>query len=197
MPNIFSDEEKKRIHEQLIREGYEMMLKGGIKKMNLEVLAKSAGIAKGTFYNFFHNKQEFIMAIINDFKDKQIENFKNSVMQKRELLSIEEGLEWYKAFINPPTSLVYQMSQEDVNWIYEKIPKEKIFRTESDMEVVKTILSCVKGIREDVDYRIVMNFTKIIGVAIENSDIMYSEVLPVNVQMIVGTMIKYLTGEIG
>ena len=60
MPSIFSQEDKERIRTQLLAEGREMMLKRGITKMNIDELAESAGIAKGTFYNFFPSKQDFM-----------------------------------------------------------------------------------------------------------------------------------------
>ena len=52
MPSIFSKEDKERIRMQLLAEGRKMMLERGITKMNIDELTESAGIAKGTFYNF-------------------------------------------------------------------------------------------------------------------------------------------------
>ena len=49
MPSIFSKEDKERIRTQLLVEGREMMLEQGITKMNIDELAESEGIAKGTF----------------------------------------------------------------------------------------------------------------------------------------------------
>lgn len=57
MPQIFTPEKKAEIKAQLLKEGGEMMLERGITGMNIEELAASAGIAKGTFYNFFPSRQ--------------------------------------------------------------------------------------------------------------------------------------------
>ena len=64
MPAIFSDEQKMKLQEKLLSQGFELIKKYGYRRMTIDELTKSCGIAKGTFYNFFKNKEEFTYQIM-------------------------------------------------------------------------------------------------------------------------------------
>ena len=70
-----------------------MMLERGITGMNIEELAASAGIAKGTFYNFFPSKQRFIIEIYNDYTDERLDALKAAAELKKGKLSVNEMLQ--------------------------------------------------------------------------------------------------------
>ena len=49
----FSDSEKERIRQKLMREGERLFAAYGIKKVSIDEIVKAAGIAKGSFYTFY------------------------------------------------------------------------------------------------------------------------------------------------
>lgn len=57
MPRGFTEEESRKIREQLILLGNERFSTLGLKKTSIEELAEEAGIAKGSFYRFFPSKE--------------------------------------------------------------------------------------------------------------------------------------------
>ena len=65
MPRIFSEADRGAIRQSLIEAGRESFLRHGLRKTSVEELARSAGIAKGTFYNFFASKEDLCMAIFD------------------------------------------------------------------------------------------------------------------------------------
>ncbi len=195
MPQIFSDERKSEIRKQLIREGRQMMLERGITGMNIEELAFSAGIAKGTFYNFFPSKQKFILEICYDYEQEKIDRLRELTKDKKGQLSADEMLEWYKTLYIREENPLFGISRRDMEWMRKKIPPEELFRPELDIETGKLIISMLKDARSDIDYRVLANFPKMIELAIQNSDSLHSEVLDVNFQMIIGLMKSYVTGE--
>lgn len=196
MPAIFLPEDKKRIREQLLSEGRQMMLERGITKTNIDELAFSTGIAKGTFYRFFPSKQDFILEIIHAYQNEKLEQLKQLAEEKKGKLTVDEALAWYQTLHRPQENPIFQVSQKDMDWIRAKIPPERLFRPEVDMETGRLILSMIENVREDIDIRILANFPKMMTLALENREFMHQEVLSVNIQMIIDCMYRYVKGEI-
>ena len=62
----FSERERAMIRAKLIDRGRELFSRFGLKKTSIEILAKSAGIAKGSFYSFFDSKEILYLEIIEE-----------------------------------------------------------------------------------------------------------------------------------
>lgn len=194
MPLIFDEEEKQRIRRQLLTEGREMMLSRGITGMNLEELALQAGIAKGTFYRFFPTKQRFILEIIRDYQYEKLEQLKALTAEKQESLTITEGLAWYQTMMQEENPLRL-IRQKDLQWILSKIPAHEIYDGELDQAVCRLIFSCMRGVRKDIDYRVVSNFPRIIMFAQMQKEYTHQQVLDQNIRMIIETMVNYIREE--
>jgi AcrR family transcriptional regulator len=195
MPSIFTEEDKERIRTQLLAEGRQMMLERGITKTNIDELAENAGIAKGTFYHFFSSKQDFILEIIHAYQDEKLTQLKRLAADKKGKLTYFEALKWYKTLYLPQENPLFQVSKKDLDWIMTKIPSERLFRPEVDIQTGKLILSMIEGVREDIDYRVLANFPKMAALAIENKEFMHQEVLEINFQLIIDCMYRYIKGE--
>ena len=195
MPPIFSQEDKQRIRTQLLSEGKKMMLERGITKTNIDELAEGAKIAKGTFYNFFSSKQDFILQIIHNYQDEKLVQLKKLAAEKCGKLTAREALEWYKSLYNPQENPLFHISKKDMDWIMSKTPPDQLFRPQADITTVKLILSMIEGVRENVDCRILANFPKMMAFAIQNKDFLHQEVLETNFRMIVDCMLQYVKGN--
>lgn len=60
MSNKFQEDEREKLRERLIGIGFDLLRKGGIKAVNLDVLTEQCFIAKGTFYRIFPSKSDFL-----------------------------------------------------------------------------------------------------------------------------------------
>lgn len=160
MPSIFSPADKERIRAQLLADGRNMMLERGITKTNIDELAEHAGIAKGTFYHFFPSKQDFILEIIHAYQDEKLAQLKQLAESKKGKLTPDEAFVWYKTLYCPKENPLYQVSKKDMDWIMAKIPSERLFRPEVDLETGRLILSMIEGVRDDIDCRVLANFPK-------------------------------------
>ena len=69
MPKGFSDHEKEIIRRALLEKGRQLFEAYGLKKTNVEDLARAAGISKGAFYIFFDSKEELFMEILEQFEE--------------------------------------------------------------------------------------------------------------------------------
>ena len=64
MPKAFTEHEKELIGQQLLEQGYKLFSAYGLKKTNVEEIARAAGISKGAFYNFYESKEALFMDVI-------------------------------------------------------------------------------------------------------------------------------------
>ena len=60
----FDEDEKKRIRQELIETGRDLIRLHGPKKTNIEDITQPVGIAKSTFYRFFDSKTDLYIKII-------------------------------------------------------------------------------------------------------------------------------------
>jgi len=66
MPKPFSEQERQIIQQRLLDKGHELFCKHGLKKVNVEELAKAANISKGAFYQFFESKEALFMDVVEE-----------------------------------------------------------------------------------------------------------------------------------
>jgi AcrR family transcriptional regulator len=66
MPKGFTAQENDLIRKRLIDQGYKLFSIYGLRKTNIEEIAKAAGISKGAFYNFYVSKETLFMDVIED-----------------------------------------------------------------------------------------------------------------------------------
>jgi AcrR family transcriptional regulator len=64
MPKAFTQHEKELIKQRLLGQGHTLFSTYGLKKTNVEEIAKASGISKGAFYKFFDSKEELFMDVL-------------------------------------------------------------------------------------------------------------------------------------
>lgn len=63
MPRAHTEHERALIRERLLTTGRECFVRHGLQKTTVADLARGAGIGKGSFYQFFDNKEALFMAV--------------------------------------------------------------------------------------------------------------------------------------
>lgn len=64
MPKAFSEEEKEHIKNQILETAVELFHEKGTKSINIQELTRRAGIAQGSFYSFWKDKDALIMDVM-------------------------------------------------------------------------------------------------------------------------------------
>ncbi len=64
MPKAFSEEEKEHIKNQILETAVELFHDKGTKSINIQELTRRAGIAQGSFYSFWKDKDALIMDVM-------------------------------------------------------------------------------------------------------------------------------------
>jgi TetR/AcrR family transcriptional regulator, transcriptional repressor for nem operon len=69
--------------EKLIRVGSEIIIRQGFKAASLNEILTTAGIPKGSFYYYFASKEDFGLAIIEDFAQQDQHRLENTLKDTR------------------------------------------------------------------------------------------------------------------
>lgn len=127
MPKAFSEHEKELIGKRLLEQGYKLFSAYGLKKTNIEEIARAAGISKGAFYNFYESKETLFMDVI-----EQVEiRVRQEVLAVIDLPGINPRARLLavlkKAFTLFKTIPILQFfSGSDYDLLFRRIPAEKL-----------------------------------------------------------------------
>jgi len=81
----FSDKEKEMIRDRLRSEGEKLFSVHGLRKVTVDDIVQAAGIAKGSFYSFYANKEYLFMDINNEIQRKVWEKMTAMLEQNKAL----------------------------------------------------------------------------------------------------------------
>ena len=68
--HIFTDEEKENLREQMLEAGFPLLKQYGMTHTSVAKITQAAGIAVGTFYSFWKNKEAYMADLIGYHRRK-------------------------------------------------------------------------------------------------------------------------------
>ena len=98
MGRAFSEEEKKKIKEAVMETALELFHNNGTKSLSISLLTKRVGIAQGSFYNFWKDKDSLIIDLAA-YRSKQ----KLKALEEKFSSSLDNPLEFL-------TDVIYKYS---------------------------------------------------------------------------------------
>jgi AcrR family transcriptional regulator len=191
MPIAFTQEQKDEIQEKLIEAGFELSTSIGFKKMTVATVAKSAGVAVGSFYIFFDSKENFVLALIKE-AEKEAELRMATVFEKDGTIPLKKFLSVFRENFRPETNFLLKISLDDWVWLKSHLTDTTYFNTSSDRQKIEYLLPRLKGVREDIDPGVVVNFIKSIYALYQNRETLFEESLETNVDLIFDSIYRYL-----
>jgi AcrR family transcriptional regulator len=127
LPKGFTEHEKELIRKRLLKEGYKQFSAYGLKKTNIEELAKAAKISKGAFYLFYESKEALFMDVVEVAEQRYRQEILATIdlpgpSQRARLQAV-----FQKAFSLLKTIPVLQLfTGSDFDLLFRKIPAEKL-----------------------------------------------------------------------
>ncbi|MCR4641976.1 MAG: TetR/AcrR family transcriptional regulator [Lachnospiraceae bacterium] len=191
MAGGFTDEERMAIREKLISAGYALIEDCGIKKMTIAMVAGSAGVAVGSFYNFFPSKEDFIVALISETEQRAMKKMMAG-FSKDGTIALKKFLDVYSENFRPENNFYLRIRLEDWVWLKSHLKGSPYFNTEKDLEKFEFMRPRIKGIRKDIDPGVVTNFIKSIYAMYQNRDTLFEGSLQTNVDLIFDTLYRYM-----
>ncbi len=194
MPVIFDEEKRMNIRICLLNKGFELIKNHGLKKTSIEDIAKSCGIAKGTFYNFFNSKEEFVFEIIKNKRNESKEYFR-SLLDKNGYMDRKEARKYLEHIIDPENNLYLYLTAEDLAVLNARLPSGIIPKEEDVMTTTTLLLDCIKDGSPSCDWRVLANYIKIIAIVSLNKDKVIKEALPINLSSILDLTMEEVFGK--
>jgi AcrR family transcriptional regulator len=146
MPKAFTEQEKELIGRRLLEQGYKLFSTYGLKKTNVEEIARAAGISKGAFYNFYESKESLFMDVIEEAERRvRREIFavidQPGISPRARLLNILK-----KAFtLFNEIPILQFISGMDYDFLLRRVPAEKIqSHLDSDKRFFDELFACCK-----------------------------------------------------
>ncbi|MBN2237354.1 MAG: TetR/AcrR family transcriptional regulator [Bacteroidales bacterium] len=74
-----SEEKRTEKETQILRTGKKLFWKYGIKKVSIEEICKQAQVSKMTFYKYFQNKRDLVLAILDETVGSALKDYKDLI----------------------------------------------------------------------------------------------------------------------
>ena len=194
MSGGFSEKEREEIRQRLLKSGYELSTEVGLKKMTVAMIAKSSGIAVGSFYNFYASKEDFVIAMIRD-TEAGFEREMASHFSKDGTITLKKFLKVFRENFMPENNFLLRMKLDDWVWLKSHVKDSAYLNKTNDLKKYEFMFTKLKGIRRDAEPGVVVNFIKSIYALYQNRDTLFEEVLQTNVDLIFDSIYRYLREE--
>lgn len=83
MPRAFTEMEIKQIRSGLIEKGVESLERFGVRRSNVEWIAKQSGISKGSFYHFFRSRESLLFQAFLKVQNQVRQDLKNGLKEQK------------------------------------------------------------------------------------------------------------------
>ncbi|MBQ8490793.1 MAG: TetR/AcrR family transcriptional regulator, partial [Pseudobutyrivibrio sp.] len=188
MPKVFTDENRNEIRVKLLDKGFKMLKKGGLNAVNIDKLTGSTYIAKGTFYNLFESKSEFMYHMMlherKRAKDKLFSYLDASGKLTKD--SLQDYLKWLS--VENPNVFAFLTDAEKkrllVAWSDKYIKDE-----EKDSDTMHMLISLLESPAKDPDWMLACNYMKLIAVSLTTKNVFIKK----NFQDMIDSLITHIT----
>lgn len=194
MPNAFTEEESKRIRQELILAGIRLSKELGVQKMSVEKLTAAVGIAKGSFYLFFGSKEDFILEVAA-YASEETQKMLLKKLNGRTQMSAHEFMEFFNEYLHSDLDLMNGLTVSDFYWLKNHIKKQVLFDPDIQIKTAQFWLSLISDVREDVDTGTFVNLIKSIYAIREHSDTMVIASFENSVRILLHTIEIYISGK--
>lgn len=189
MANVIPEDDRKRIKEQLINLGFDLLRKGGIKAVNIDVLTERCCIAKGTFYHLFPNKTEFLYAIMRRKREQTKEKLKDFLSDGGRLSrqGLYDYLQWMCAE-NP--NIFSYLNEQETRWLVSKWPTEYLENENNDEATACWIISQLEAPCSVPDWQLFCNLIKLTAWTVNSREFLVEKAY----QRTIDTLIDHACG---
>ncbi|SEG27928.1 transcriptional regulator, TetR family [Eubacterium ruminantium] len=191
MPKIFTEENKDNMRQRLLDEGFQLLKEGGLAAVNIDKLTELVFIAKGTFYNLFENKSEFMYHMMiherNRSKDKLISylNTRNKLTKD----SLRDYLLWLSS--ENPNVFAY-LSDAEKKRLVSSWADKYIEDEENDSETMHTLIAMIDKPARNPDWKLACNYMKLIAVSLTTRKVFIADNYDDMIASLIENIIKIL-----
>ena len=190
MPQIFDKIGREKVREQLLETGFQLIKQYGLKKTSVADIAKKAGIATGTFYNFFSSKEEFVYQLIL---------FKRSIVKdcfQEMITGGKADKEAFRQFLRKiyltDNDVFEYLSEGEIEMLKARWPEEYWKNQGNDSGTAQWLLHNLEGVRPECDWKVFANLSKSIALIRHGKQRLYQEEYEETLDVCIDAIIRYV-----
>ena len=192
MPKIFDEETREDIRSQMLDNGFSLIKRFGLKKTTIEDVTRASGVAKGTFYNFFKTKEEFVYQIVV-YKRRLVKaRYTEMVSENNNIVDRRLLREMLYFIVNGEYNLITYLDRDDMAMLAARWPKEYLMNAENDEKMLLWILERAPMKRTSCDWRVFSNIFKIVAMGLAERDKLHLDALNATIDQFVDRLVDYV-----
>lgn len=174
MPKIFTDENRDELRKKLLDKGFKMLKKGGLSAVNIDKLTEETYIAKGTFYNLFENKSEFMYHMMIHERNRAKEKLLSYLNEDGKLTrdSLRDYLKWLST--ENPNVFAFLTETEKKRLIASWSDKH-IEDQSNDSKTMHMLISLLESPATEPDWKLACNYMKLIAISLATRKVFIKE----------------------
>ncbi|WP_026836175.1 TetR/AcrR family transcriptional regulator [Eubacterium xylanophilum] len=171
--NAFTVEERTRLRENLIDEGFLQLKEGGYKNVNIDNITSKCYISKGSFYSFFKSKSDFMYEMMlkkrSDAKNKILEL---SGKHKLDYTGLKAFIMW---LLDEDINIFSYMSDEEQDMLIKMWPPSNLNNSNQNFQTISMIITLLEKPKPNPNPELFCNYMKLISVTQAKKKLFLSE----------------------
>ena len=193
MPDrVFTQEEKEKLRQIMLQAGFPLIKKYGMTHTTVEKIADAAGIAKGTFYHFWKNKEEYIADLIRYHRITTFPKFiGEDVLKGKRKLGREDARAYLRAMVDKEISIYPHLSLADEARLTSKTGS---FDPDAKKEsaIAAGLLGYLENVRGDVDLLLLANMIKVLVLTAEAKEELHESVYEKTIDTLIDCILDHV-----
>ena len=193
MPDrVFTNEQRDELRTSMLEAGFPLIKEYGVTHTTISKITNAAGIAKGTFYHFWKNKEEYLVVLIRYHRQKMLPILLGEdVLSGKRKLGKEDVRLYFRYLVDKEKSIYAHMTLED---------ESKLMQETSDFEpnkekesfIATQLLGMIDGVKKDVDLLLLANMTKILVLTAEAKDELHESAYEKTIEAILDKIMELI-----
>ncbi|MBU5363363.1 TetR/AcrR family transcriptional regulator [Enterococcus raffinosus] len=194
MPRELTPDEKARNKQMLLDKGRALVYQYGIKKVSVDDVVASAGVAKGAFYHYFSSKDDFIYEIVYQIHRELFGGLK-MIAERIKPLSSSERRKTIKVFSDQffasKDMFFFVKEQQEVQNFLFRYSKEKMAELEAfEAQNYRDFFEILEI--KDKQPEIVQNYVHVLGFGMFHQEVMIENYLTETIHIMLDGLMDYL-----
>ncbi|MFV0362452.1 MAG: TetR/AcrR family transcriptional regulator [Suipraeoptans sp.] len=193
MPQIFDKIGRDKVREQLLEAGFQLIKQYGLKKTSVSDIAKAAGMATGTFYNFYPSKEEFVYQIVLYNRGIVKGYFENLIKDGK--ISKEDFRQYLRKIYLSDNNIFDYLNDDEISMLNARWPEEYRIKPSNDETTSKWILEHLEIINPQCNWKVFANLSKSISLIRYGKTRLYQDEYEEAIDIYIDAIIRYVFGE--
>lgn len=192
MPKIFSQDDKEKLRTMLIETGFEILRTSGLDGVNVDELCRKCYIAKGTFYNFFETKAEYIYRMMIFERERSKRELSSRLNENGRLTG--SALRSYLIWLRDENPNVFSyLTDREQKLLISKWKPEYLENRQNDEQTMQAIISLLESPAPHPDWKNACNLMKMLAVALTMPEVFIADAFESTTEILIEKIVDCLT----